>query len=362
MDEERDRFGTPWSWLRGFAWFLLAWPLLSLLALDHMDFDEWDTILIATLGPAAIGLVLLGIERALTWLFGPTARARPQSVPGILRDLSNLALTLAILLGLDLGIVALFAHESLFARAELDAAWIAAKISAVCLGAALALRGLHRVVHGPARRVDLGPGWDAAPMMLRLLGYLTLIPTLLVCIVMIDHALRGKSDFGLLAWVVLPAILCLGQRSAMARSPRYWARNPWEAWLRKLSLELPWWIIAVALGVGAGALFVLLPIGDDSMSMLGRIVAGVLLVPLGLLIWAGVGVTLIYGVPAMIGRWRAAWMLARAPERLAGWESRPDESDPYLVLTLSDGRALRFDLDAQTQHEPLLAWLREHVE
>ena len=47
---------NPWAWLRGFAYFLLAWPLLSLLALDQLDLDDWQSVLIAVLGPAGIGL------------------------------------------------------------------------------------------------------------------------------------------------------------------------------------------------------------------------------------------------------------------------------------------------------------------
>jgi len=77
MFEDREGPSTApapaWAWLRGFAYFLLAWPLLSLLALDQFELDEWQSILIAVLGPAGIGLLLLCVGLAALALLTPAA-------------------------------------------------------------------------------------------------------------------------------------------------------------------------------------------------------------------------------------------------------------------------------------------------
>ena len=57
LDGEPPR--TPWGWLRGFGWFLLAWPLFGLLALGELGNFDWESILIAMLAPAGIGGALL---------------------------------------------------------------------------------------------------------------------------------------------------------------------------------------------------------------------------------------------------------------------------------------------------------------
>jgi hypothetical protein len=347
MLEDREERSTTWAWLRGFAYFLLAWPLLSLLALDQFDLDDWQSVLIAVLGPAGIGLVLLGIERGLTLLFGGRA-SRAQAVPSTLRDVSNLGLAMAILLVIDVALVTIFDDEKIVSGGDPETATFAILLLAICGGVMLLFRGLHRLAHGRERVTDLGEGWDVAPNALRLFGYLTLIPTLLVCTVMIDYALHRRPEFGLAAWIILPALLWLGLRSAMASAPRWWARNPWEVWLRRNSLALPWWIIAVVFGLGLGVIFLLLPTGlidGEDMTTGGRVVAGIVGIPLGLIVLLGVGMAVVKGLPTMLREWRVARLLARRPEALVGLALQPDSS--VVLLRLADGREIAFDMDEE---------------
>lgn len=356
MFEDRDRRAGPWEWLRGFAYFLLAWPLMSLLALDQFDLDDWQSVVLAVFGPAAVGLVLLGIERSLTWLLLHNRVKRRQPVPSTLRDLSNLGFAMAILLVIDVALVTIFDDEQIVTGGDPKTATFAMVLLGVCVGVALSFRGLHRLVHGPERIVDLGEGWDRAPQVMRLFGYLTLIPTLLVCTVMIDYTLHRRPEFGLAAWIGLPALLWLGLRSAMARAPRWWARNPWEAWIRSNSLALPWWAVAVAFGLGLGVLFLLLPTGlidGDELTTGGRIAAGVVGIPLGLIVLFGVGVTLFRGLPALLREWRAATLLKRHGDALVGWTPRPESSE--VLLRLRDGREVAFDMGEDAS--VFIAWL-----
>jgi hypothetical protein len=342
--DDRDRPSPAWAWLRGFAYFLLAWPLMSLLALDQFELDDWQSILIAVLGPAGIGLVLLGVERGLTLLFGRRA-ARAQAVPSTLRDISNLGLAMAILLVIDVALVTVFDDEQIVSGGDPETATFAIVLLAICGGVMLLFRGLHRLVHGPDRLTDLGEGWDEAPNTLRLFGYLTLIPVLLVCTVMIDYALHRRPEFGLAAWITLPALLWLGLRSAMAQAPRWWARNPWEVWLRRNSLALPWWVLAAVFGLALGVIFLLLPTGlidGEGMTTGGRIAAGVVGIPLGLICVGGVGMSVVKGLPTLLREWRTAWLLARHPEALVGWALQPDSS--VVLLRLANGREVAFDM------------------
>lgn len=366
LELERDRVRTPWGWLRGFAWLLLAWPLLSLLALDQLDLSDWSAILPATLGPAAVGLCLLGVERGLDRLLGARMARAGQPVPGILRDLSNVGLGLGILLVVDVGLVAAFEHGGLRRMAGAGAGRVAVILVAASLGGALVLRALHRWRHGPARHVDLGEGWDAAPSLVRLLGYLTLIPTLLVCTVMVDYTLRGEPDFGLAAWIGLPLVLWVGLRSAMARSPRHWARSPWEAWLRQQSLGWPWWLLAFVLAVATALLFVLAPVlmPDDEITPTGRVLVGVLLGPIGLLVLWMAARWLWRGAPPFIRRLRVARRLARDPAALARWQVgerfvRLGWDEPGVAVWLRDGAVAVFA--SGEREEPLAGWLERHA-
>ncbi|HLT39470.1 MAG TPA: hypothetical protein VK034_24470, partial [Enhygromyxa sp.] len=191
----------------------------------------------------------------------------------------------------------------------------------------------------------------------RLLGYLTLIPMLLVCTVMIDYTLHGRPDFGLAAWIGLPALLWLGLRSAMAQAPRWWARNPWQAWIRQSSLALPWWTIAAVFGLALGVVFLLLPTGlidGDDLTTGGRIAAGVVGIPLGLIVLFGVGMTLWKGLPAMVRGARAARLLDRKPGELVSWvPPKPELSE--VRVRLRDGREVAFDLGEDAP--ALVAWL-----
>lgn len=355
VEHERDSRAPAWAWLRNFAYFLLAWPLLALLVLDQFELDEWQAILAAMFGPAAVGLVLLAIEWLLTRLFARGAMLA-QPPPSTLRDLSNLGLCMAILVIVDVAIVTLVDGEQIFGGEDSDAATIALLLAAGGGGTAVLFRVLHRLVKGPARVVDLGEGWDLAPQLMRVFGYVTLIPTLLVGTVMIDYEIHQNWEFGPVAWVAVPALLWLGLRSAMARAPRYWARNPWEAWIRETSLMLPWWTIMLVFGLGLGVLFLLLPTGlidGDDMTRAGRITAGVVGIPLGLLVLFGVGMTLVKGLPALLREWRVARLLARRPEALLGWTRRAETA--VLLLRLADGREVAFDMGEDV--DAMIRWL-----
>jgi hypothetical protein len=171
---------------------------------------------------------------------------------------------------------------------------------------------------------------------------------LLVCTVMIDHALHRRPEFGLAAWIVLPALLWLGLRSAMASAPRWWARNPGEVWLRRNSLALPGWIIAAVFGLALGVVFLLLPTGlidGEDMTTTGRVVAGIVGIPLGSIVLFGVGATVIKGLPKLLREWRTARLLARRPEALVSFALQPDSS--VVLLRLADGREVAFDMDEQ---------------
>lgn len=147
FDDERDSRAPAWAWLRGFAYFLLAWPVLSLLALDEFDFGEWQEILIAMLGPAAVGLVLLAIDWLLSRVFARKAKLA-QTPPSLLRDFSNLGLCLAILTIVDVGIVTLVDGEQIFGGDDPEAFRIALLLAAAGGGTAMVFRGLHRVAKG----------------------------------------------------------------------------------------------------------------------------------------------------------------------------------------------------------------------
>jgi len=365
--EERDDVKTPWGWLRGFAWFLLAWPLLSLLALEELDLGDWETVLLAMLAPAGIGVLLLLLDWLLERLFGAMAKQAAQPVPSTLRDLSNTGLTLAVLMGVDVALVGVFEDQSLFARegAGPAAAWVLAG----CFGGALVLRIVHRIVHGPARYQDLGEVWGKAPAFIRFMGYLTLIPTLLVCTVMVDYTLRGDFDyFGLAGWIALPLLLFVGLRSAMARSPRWWAKDPWEAWKRQRSLALPWWLAVIAVGGGFGVLMPVLPAIDDSLQG-GQVIVGyACLGPLGLLLLGGTLRGLWVMLPRFLREWAVVRTLARDGSALTSWELRerpaPKRSDGTdappvreVLLSLRDGRTWAMELD---DPPALLRWLEQH--
>lgn len=355
MLDERDTRAPAWAWLRGFAWFLLAWPLLSLLALDRFDFSEWEAIVIAVLGPPAIGLVLLAIDAALTRLFGRRAAAAAQPVPDTLRDVSNLGIAMAILLVVDVLLVTFFDDDPMIKGGDPRAATLAVTLLAIFSATAIVFRGASRLLRGRPRVVDLGPGWDRAPNLLRFLGYLTLIPMLLVCTVMIDYELHQKPGFELAAWIALPALLWLGLRSATARAPRWWAKNPWEAWQRRVSLALPWWIAGVALALGFAALCLLMPFGlvDPTITTRGKIVAGIVMGPLGLIVLGGAAMMLWRGVPNLLREWRIARLLARQPDRLAAWSTTSTAGQ--VRVQLKDRREAVFEMGEEAQ--ALIAWL-----
>ncbi len=299
LPDEEHMPPTSWGWLRGFGWFLLAWPLMSLAAADEFDGEEWETILIAVLGPGALGALLLFTEAAVSRFFGAKMAAQGVPLPNTLRDISNTALTFALLTVILIALAAIDEPDTL---ADSDGLMRALTVFGVFAGIALVFRALAVWRHGPPRRVDGGAlEYDDSPGVVRFIGYLTLVPSLLVATVMTTEVIADDGGFGVTSWVVQPAFLCLGLRSAMARSPRYWARSEQEAWTRATSLAVPWWTLVALLCFGLAALCVLLPFNlDGSLSVTGQILSGIFMAPLGLLlggftfkqVWAG-GASLI---------------------------------------------------------------------
>lgn len=350
---------SPWAWLRGFAYFLVAWPVLGLMAADELQDEPWSVILPVYLGPPAIGLILLGVDGALTRLLGEREAFRGSPAPALIRDLSNLGLCMAVLLLADVVLVLLF-EETPFDRAP-NAPRRAVLLLACFLGPSLALRVVHGLIHGGRRDEYLGAEWDYDQDPLHLMGYLTLIPTLLVTTVMIDHALNDASEFGLRSWIALPAILLLGLRSAMARAPAGWARNPWEASLRQVSLNLPWWAVAWLTAVAVGVLMVLTPfgLGDEAPSLAGRIFCAIFLAPAGLAFLAGAALLAYQALPNLARRVRAFVALIHAPNALVGWQLLDGEAT-HVGLELRDGRTFTFALSEGDDPDPILTWLRRH--
>ncbi len=274
---------TPWSWLRPFGGFLLLWPLFGLLALEEMGDEDWSTLAAAILGPAALGVILLAIERVLSKGIGTQVAALGQPVPTLLRDLSNVAFTCAVLVVVDMLLVSLFEDAS---PARMAQRWhIAVELIALGASVGVVLRGLSRLITGPARRDTLGLEWAPAPGTVRLLGYLTLVPMLLVLTVMLDYLLQGRPYITHGEFALLLGFQLLGQRSAMARPAGAWARTAWEAELRRYSLLGPWWLGGALLLFGSGLLMLALPfLGSDPRESLGEwIVSIVVLAPLGVL-------------------------------------------------------------------------------
>ncbi|MHC5019075.1 MAG: hypothetical protein ACYTGX_02965 [Planctomycetota bacterium] len=365
----RDTVRTPWGWLRGFAAFLLLWPVLSLLAFDYFEDFDWTTLLIGIFGPPTVGLVLLGVERFLTAAFGAEVRASPRPVPSIWRDAGNLAFLFAVLMLIDIVLITIFEREHPFARTDRDMLGNCTRLLALFCGTALGSRLLARWLDGPRRLTDLGPGWDATPTMIRFGGYLALIPLLLVDTVMIDEAMSGKPvDFGLRAWIVLPLLTWLGLRSAMARSPRYWARNPWEALLRRRSLALPWILGCAGAALALGIVFVLLGLGvvgeDEDIGFWGNLCATIITVPIGLLLIAGAVLPLASEAREWIHGTRALLRLRRDPGLVASWSvatsaATDRATDTVVQLRLRDDSTCAFVLPEGFEEVP--AWLSEQA-
>lgn len=319
---------TPWGWLRGFGWFLVLWPVLATMGLDEFADEDLSTIVLVMFGPAAIGVVLLAVDALLTLVLAKRLAAMPQHRPSVYRDISNTALTFATLLLLALGLGALSDGGPLFESQAV--AWACARVLGVSAAIAVVFRWMHYWRRGRATVVDLGPGWNEAPQVIRWLGYLTLVPMLLVTMVMIADtidvadtasAASPDSEFSLTAWATLPWFLWLGQRSAMATAPRAWAKTPWDALLRQSSLELPWWLLALALGIGFTLLTCLLPFNlDGSMSVTGQVLSGLFLTPMGLLVAFAIYALLGVNVAPWLRRWRVCSVLALRPQDLAHWE------------------------------------------
>ena len=359
LDEARAT-PPPWAWLRPFGGFLLLWPLFALVAIDEIAEEaEWETFVVAALGPALVGLVLVAVEWLLTRAVGDRLGALGQPVPTCVRDVSNLCLTIAVLVVIAMGLLTALENRS---PAWFVVAWrAAADLIALGLGVGVALRGVSRILAGPNRHQTLGESLGSAPMAVRALGYLTLVPMLLVVTVMIDYMLHGTPYVTHGELGVLLLILLIGLRSAMARAPGTWARNPWEAELRRLSLWAPWRVAGLALGLGFGGLMVALPwlSADEEMTATARVLTYALLLPLGLFCLAAtVHIVRRFG-PGMAGNWLAVWRLSRRSSVVRGWKLIPDRGH---------GRTLAIRLAGPDPHDvwladpsdPIVAYLEAH--
>jgi hypothetical protein len=337
-DSESHR---PWRWLGLFGRFLLLWPALALFGAVE-DFDgetELEDFLVVAFVPALVGIVFVALDWLLTKTLSGAVEKRGHPVPSVFRDVSNVCLTLfvLVLVGLILAGFVFFLTDEVepSVGAGVDPLVGAgvdplvgvglATVLALTLAGALCFRLLSRLLHGPNRQQGLG-GWNDAPMLLRWMGYGTLIPLFLLNSVMLvdDSFTLGESLLLLLFfWISL--------RSAMARAPGVWATQPWEVTIRSFSLWFPWIAVVGLLGLGFGALLVAFPFLED-WDTGAAVVVWVLLFPLGIFSLAFTSVLLWRLGRSQLPKLSVSQALNRRPGDLKTWSL---ESDGTLVLNLA---------------------------
>ena len=326
---------TPWSWLRGFGKCLLVWPLLCLAGIgelyDSFDEIEWDALAAAALIPAALGLVLIGIERFLSRAIGDRVASLGQPVPNMLRDISNVCFTCVVF------VVIILVVEG---TDGVPPSPQALDVLRMGLGVGVALRAACWLLYGPARHDSLGGQWAPPPLLLRWLGYLTLIPTLLILLVTITNISWGwdRVTHGELAALLL--VQLVGQRSAMARRAGTWARTPWEAAIRRYSLYAPWLVAATTIFFGTGAVTLLVLVFDPEFLRDNTIISLVILLPVGLFGVVGTVIFLRPRLPPVVGNLISFWRLHRRSSEIKGWTLiEPSGQAPRVAIRLAGAGA-----------------------
>ena len=312
---------SPWRWLGRFGKFLLFWPVLSLSFGGEVIGEEstaLDDFLLMAFVPALVGGVLIGVDWFLTRTLGHVVAKRGHPVPSVLRDCSNVCLTLVVL---TLPGVVFLVIDGAHTAADVEAATFLALIQAGALG----FRLLSRLSHGPNRQTGLGGRWNQAPTILRWLGYGALIPLFIVVVVMLVD-----PTFTLGQSCVLLYFFWMALRSAMARAPGVWAAQPWEATLRRFSLWFPWVATVALLFLAFGTLGVAFPfLYNDGGAM--AVAGWVVMFPLGILSFWFTFVALWRLGQIHLPRLRVSWALNRRPSDLKSWIL---ERDGTLALSL----------------------------
>jgi hypothetical protein len=312
---------SPWRWLGVVGRILLLWPAVALVGVEEVVSGETDLddFLIATVGPALAGGVLVACDWLLTKTLPDVASTRGQPVPSVLRDISNVCLTLFAFA--SVGIVGFLIDD-----ADGSVTGDVATVPAITLGVALLCRGLSRLSHGPNRRTGLGGRWTKPPTFLRVMGSVALIPLfILVCVMFLDEGFVVSDALVLLTffWASL--------RSAMARAPGFWASQPWEATIRRFSLWAPWLAILVLLALVFGVFGVAAPFLWEQNTG-EAVVVWVVLFPLGIFSLTYTSLLLWRHGRGQFRKLHVSRILNRRPRDLKGWSLSRDGT---LLLTLA---------------------------
>ena len=319
----------PWRWLRHLSQFLLVWPLLSLLALDEFESQELEAILIVILVPPLLGLILLGIEGGLTKTLGARFKKKGIPVPNVFRDLSNVAYlfftltVLIVVLNLVDGTTTLH--------------WpIVASMAGSAFGLAIVLRALGGAYVGGNRSEGIGGGWDNRPIVLRFMGYIALLPLLIVVAAMIDYSVLGTPYIHAGEWSLLLMGLWIGLRSAMSRISGGWAKSPWEIEVRRASLIAPWFLVCLVGALVTGVFFIASPFLEDHETAIA-VVLWLLIVPTGVFSLVASWFFTRKLIRTTLPRLRLANRLRRGEAKLRSWrqETSPDGA---LIFTLEPAR------------------------
>jgi hypothetical protein len=219
---------TPWAWLKGFGYFLLCWPILCLTGLEEMQDEDWETILFVIFGPALLGVVLLLIELVITRWYGDRVYKIPIPVPNILRDISNCFWFLLVFL---LVIFSAYLFDGGEAKQLVSDTWPIFSFT----GLALVFRFLSRVLYGESRTTTMGVEWRERVFLPRVLGYLGMMPLLILIPMMLIGIFPDEQVFDAYEQLLLVFFMWLCLRGIMAYPAGAWANHPWEYELRRLS-------------------------------------------------------------------------------------------------------------------------------
>ena len=350
---------TPWTWLKGFGYFLILWPLLcfGFAGQDLNRAEDDGSFLVVVIGPALLGGLLLILELLLSRFFGQLVQTLPRPIPNSIRDLSNCFCSLLIL-GLVLVAGFLAGGGSPAELGDIFPSLLGLTILT------LGLRLLSRLLYGPARLETLGKAWLERVLLARILGYMGLVPLLiLIPVWLLDIAVE---DFRLYEELLLLFFFWLCLRGAMASPAGLWAKLPWEYEVRRLSLQLPWLLLVLVLlwgfaGLLLSSLFVDAGSAEGGTNIVLRLLA--LLVGGGCS-YLGYRLAKSFG-SSFLSAFLAMRALLRNPQDLTHWQVRTrlingkfGQSYPSstVVLMLRDGR--QWSRTFEESEYPLARFLR----
>ena len=341
---------TPWDWLKGFGYSLLCWPILcvSFALEDLYTQPDWDLIIFVVLGPAILGVILLIIELTLTRVFKERLYTSAIPVPNALRDLANCFWTLlAVLMFSVFGFLttAVYFGEGV----SLKGARPLVITLLIFTGGALGFRLLARWIYGAPRRSSLGATWREKSSLPRVLGYLGMIPLLILIPVVLIDVLEDPYTLIKLHFMLFMFYLWLCLRGVMTYPAGAWASTPWEYELRLWSLGMPWALTTSASIFGFGAWMIRLSLMDDDSieSTIGRVIAWLFIFSLGIsLIYVGYRYARFF-YTKYVSTYRFLKTLTARPDALVSWylihsTTQHKYSDAKEIstvyMTLSDGQ------------------------